>query len=362
MNKSAHDLVQQILESCGFECECVDAWGDLQSKPQVPGRRPDFLCRGPAEFWVEVKTLDEPAGLQRIARAHGWMQQSATRVRACGQAVATVADDVTQKDVKNALPLAERALRQLREDHDPPARTFVVIPQEPDYGRSVRIWVESEAGSEVLHCCRPRTGRYGRPLSAAPLRLGKPAVVVDEAGEREEVSPLELGLGDDIFRLALDLTLTDAPFRVVSTHRRGGAWESRMKQRIRNAVAEANQQLRSAAHVLPRPGLLVIVQSGLLFADNTVLLEALYGDHQVFIEREIVDETLAGNGAWNENKNRSVSAVCYLQDPSTGTTHPPVEPRVTVYNQWARRPLRRGLLGGTEYVRNIDGTIARVRV
>ena len=109
-------------------------------------------------------------------------------MRNCGKAFAVVSDDMSQRDAKLALVIADKALAEMADEDPRPHRVFVVIPRDPEYGRYVRVEAWSGDGLEVYHCCRSASGRYGRPNLGGEITADRPAVVEDD-GERREVPP-----------------------------------------------------------------------------------------------------------------------------------------------------------------------------
>lgn len=345
ISEKSEAAAARLLSRHGFTCETEPVW--------VTGKRPDFFCTGTSEFWVEVKTLDEPIETKRSGEILTWLDAEATRVRNTGFADAIVADDADKRDVVAALRLADRALAQSTLKR-PPRRTFVVIPTDPDYTKFVRIEVEAEDGLEIFHCCESISGRYGRPIFGPELRYDTPAILRTQTGEKITRLVDELGLYDDQMRLGLELERSDESFYIASVRRQGGMWESRNKSRIRDAISEANAQLRNGRKFRRAPSLALIYPRGLFIPQNRVFFSALFGDDVVRYSIsssataiKMEDQYYAGNGVWNSKKNTSTSAACLIRNDE--------EPLI-VHNYWAQAPLPKRLLGGTEYLPRADGT------
>lgn len=352
-NASSDDgesAAERLLSLRGFRCEAEPDW--------VTGKRPDFFCSGPAEFWVEVKTLDEPIETKRPGEILTWLNAEASRVQNNGFADATVSDDANKRDVVAALRLADRALAQSTLKR-PPRRTFVVIPSDPDYARFVRIEVEAEDGLEIFHCCESISGKYGRPIIAPELRYDTPAILTTQTGEKIVRPVDEIGFFDDQMRLGLELERNDESFHIASVMRQGGMWLSRSKSRIRDAISEANAQLRSGRKFRRIPSLVLIYQRGLFMPRNRVFFSALLGDDAVRYSIsssakaiKLEDQYFAENGVWNSRKNTSTSAACIVRND---------EEPLPVHNYWAQDSLPKGLMGGIEYVPRDDGTFELLR-
>ena len=155
MSLQYNDAAERILTGVGFECEPEPDW--------VSGRVPDFYCTGKATIWVEVKSLDEPDEIKNTGREIVLFRERVRAMRNCGKAFAVVSDDMSQRDAKLALVIADKALAEMATKDPRPHRVFVVIPRDPEYGRYVRVEAWSGDGLEVYHCCRSASGRYGRP-------------------------------------------------------------------------------------------------------------------------------------------------------------------------------------------------------
>ena len=340
MSLDYNDKAQALLGAHGFECLPEPDW--------VKGEVPDFLCRGRAELWVEVKSLDDPDSKKALARAFGWLRQRCTSVVSTGQADAFVSDDALERDVKAVLRLADRALRDEINSDAYPSKLYALVPNDPEYGEFVMIRVSAEAEEEVFYSCRSNSGRYGRPHSGDQFGLEEPARVITNRGMIEEMSARELHLWDDDFRIALSLLPTNEQFHIRRCIRRGMAQGISDVERIRKHASKANRQFKSACDQFPLPCLLMVFDdTG--FGDGSSFLAALYGDRQAIwpLNQDNVSLHYGPNGFWNQNKNRSTSAACYVRQGARP---------LLVYNFWATHPLPRGLLDATEYVPQPDGT------
>ena len=121
--------------------------------------------------------------------------------------------------------------------------------------------------------------------------------------------------------------------------------------RLRGAVHEANAQLKNGRRFKKVPCLLLVYHDALDVAEDILVASALFGNLTYAAPRENWEAgrlQLTRDGAWNNNKHRSTSALCYVRNNSG---------RVTAYNPWAESPLSRGLLGEREIVLNPDGIV-----
>ena len=336
MSLEFNDKAELLLTGQGFECA------------PIQGEIPDFLCKGKLGLWVEVKSLEEPDWAEDLAQAQHWLRERCSKVKTAGLADAYVSPDRSlcdERDIKIALGLAERALQ-----HQGARSRHAVIPADPVYERFVTITVPSEDGEEVFYCCRSRSGRYGRPYSGYGFGLREPAVIVDEHGVTEQTSARELHLYDDNFRIAISVLPSDQGFRLRRVIPRGMAREITDVERVRRAATKANGQFKNACDQHADLPCLLIVFDDTGFGCEPASLGALYGDRQVIWPPD--DQRLGRlhygpNGFWNEKKNRTTSAACYVR----GSARP-----LMVHNFWATHQLPTGLLDASEYVPQEDGT------
>jgi hypothetical protein len=119
--------------------------------------------------------------------------------------------------------------------------------------------------------------------------------------------------GDTNGPVALIYDRSDRPLRLVSLMSAGG--HSTTVRRIREAIDEANDQLRSGQNCVPAPGICVIYHESLEATSGHMFLAALFGDLTVPIELGPIqpgEPFLGRNGILAPTKNRGVSAVRYV--------------------------------------------------
>jgi hypothetical protein len=332
---------EQLLSEQGYYCEPEPAW--------VDGEVPDFLCRGKAELWVEVKSFREP-DLEAAGRVAEWLNEQSHKFQATGRADAFISDETSQKDIKHVLRLADRALQEAAASGAPPHRLYAVVPSNPEYDRFIKINLQMQDEEEILYSCRSSTGRYGRPLSHSRIDRKQVVIVTDDQGETLEILAQQLGLLDDDFRLALALQSTSDPFRVSSVMSRGAAPSPiRKVNKIRAQARDANRKFKNACKYRNVACLMMIFDDTPL-GDEESFLGAFYGDLQVTwpVHGQAGPALHFGpNGFWNQGQNRTTSAACYLRK----STQP-----MLIHNCWARTKLPTGLVAAIEHVPQEDGT------
>jgi hypothetical protein len=342
-----NEAAESLLSESGFSCEPEPDW--------VKGKVPDFFCTGRAQMWVEVKSLDDPKELAVPADALRWFQKYAHRVQNTGSALAFVADDVSQRDLKVALAIADDALAEMHERAREATRTCAIIPSDPDYGEHVRISAPVRDGVEIFQCCKSINGKYGRPLGGGRLVSQGRATVTEMDGSSYELSVGELGLFKDDFLVGLDLTLSNKPFEVTGVMRTGGAIWLPNVRKFRKSADRANMQFVNACKHREASCFLMLFQNDVLVSDDLAFISAFYGDLQATwtVGSVSKDTTLSfgPNGFWGPEKNRTTSAACYVRNRETP---------IMVHNFWAKNRIVPKLLGCIEYVPFEDGTFKKV--
>jgi hypothetical protein len=92
---SPAELARALLEQQGFECCPEPKW--------IQGKKPDFFCTGPADIWVEVKSLGQTPPQKKASELHSWFDRRRQIDRRGARISARYAPDVTEKDVKEAV-------------------------------------------------------------------------------------------------------------------------------------------------------------------------------------------------------------------------------------------------------------------
>jgi hypothetical protein len=141
----------------------------------------------------------------------------------------------------------------------------------------------------------------------------------------------------DNFRVAIVVHPSDEPFEIITAMPTGAARRLKNPERIRDAVSDANSQLKNATAYKAAPCLLMIFHDGLDVPDDAIIESALYGNLKYAFSKEQPEKgklILDKDGAWNSTKNRTTSAVMYVRNNG--------EPLI-IHNHWADRPLPAGL-------------------
>jgi hypothetical protein len=118
MSINHNDAAEALLSGCGFRCEAEPEW--------VEGRTPDFLCSGRAEFWAEVKSLDDPDA-RRLLGKFTRLRKREHAIKHDGRVLAVASDDASDRDFKLALTIVDRVLASSLDENAPPADEIVLI-------------------------------------------------------------------------------------------------------------------------------------------------------------------------------------------------------------------------------------------
>ena len=317
---------EQLLKKLGIKYEREPAW-------IKEGRKPDFYCSEPAQFWCEVKTLERPEDFKRLGEALEELRKRTSRLSGCGMGIAHVGEIMSNRDAKLAVQLLKRALKRF-DDSDPPDIAVALVPKNAERERFVRISLTIRGNKNVeFHSCVSATGRYAVPSGMSPEPDSQLIKLTFSSGETEELPAHDVMEPSDDFRVAIAAYPDETDFEIMSAVPTGGARRLDNVTRIREAVSDANEQCKNANTYKQAPSVTVIYHDGLDVPDETIIKAALYGNLYYVAPKENPAEgklVLEGDGAWNSTKNRTTSAVMYVRNGG--------EP-VIIHNHWAERPL-----------------------
>lgn len=334
---------EHLLSQNGFHCETGRAW-------LARGAEPDFFCQGPADMWVEVKTLDIDQKLEKLPEIQADLRRRAKGIAQRGRAYAYVSNDLEAGDIKRVIQLADRELKNATQDRFPADLLIVMIPNEPNYDRFVRFAIQAEDGRTVKFLsCESKSGKYSYP-SAADLDYHQPVRILVSDGSEVQTRLREITTFDDNFRIALAIMQDDEQFHIDGIMLTGAAEKSRNVDRIREAVNTANSQFKNRCRYRPLPCVLMIYHDFVDVPEDMMIMSALYGDlAYTFPQGRFNDGRLAftENGIWTPQKNRTTSALGYVRNEA--------QPLI-VYNPWAYRQLPSGLFHTKEVFTKEDGT------
>ena len=340
----SNDRAQALLEKAGINCEPEPNWIE-------DGRKPDFYCPGRFKFWCEVKTRERSPDFKLLGDALNELKQRCSGISLPGQGVAYVNSTFNHRDAKAVVNLLRRALGRFA-DKDAPAKVVALIPADPDYRRFVRFSISTRDHAAVeFHCCVSETGKYPTLDGLFPEPYGQMVRLHLSPDNSERKIPARKLMGSrSATRVAIVIEADERPFDVLFTMLTRGATKLKNPEWIRDAVNEANEQFKNGCKFLAAPCLLILFHDGLDVPEDMLIQSGLYGDLQYQFSpgrSEAGRLIVAGNGAWNPNKNRSTSAVMYVRNGS--------QPLI-VHNFWAHRRFPEGLFACREFVARQDGT------
>jgi len=314
------------------------------------GRKADFHCSGAADFWCEVKTLEPLEDARQLGKALAKLRQRTGNISLTGQGAAYVKGNLSDRDAKTVVALLKRGLRRFA-DSDAPERIVALIPDEPDYGKFVRFsFSTSEYKSVEFHSCVSTVEKYGTPNGMFPEPFAQQMRLrFSPDGDEKDFQSHRVITRRDDFRVAIVAESSVNKFDITLAAPTGGAKRLNNPERIREAVADANSQLKNALQYRSAPCLLMVFQDGLDVPDEMIIKSALYGDLKFEFPpgNPTAGKLIADrDGGWNPDKNRSTSAVMYIRNDSKP---------IIVHNYWADRSFPPGLFSCKEIRASANG-------
>jgi hypothetical protein len=264
--------------------------------------------------------------------------------------IAHVGETMSHGDAKLAIQLLKRALRR-RNDQDAPDMVVALVPKNRDRSKFVRFSLTTRDKKNVeFHSCVSTTGRYAVPSGMYPEPDSQPIKLKFSSGRTKEVPAHSIIERSDDFRVAIAIHPQDMEFDIVSAAPTGPAQRLNNVERIREAVSDANEQIKNGNTFKEAPGTTIIFHDGLDVPDDVIIESALYGNLKYQAPKDDPGSgklILEGDGAWNSTKNRTTSAVMYVRNGGE---------RVIIHNYWAERPLPAGLFRCREISVAKDGS------
>jgi hypothetical protein len=342
----SNQRAKALLEAAGLAYEYEPTW--------VEGRKPDFYCSGRHVFWCEVKTFERLDDFKKLDNAILELRKRVQSLAGRGRGIAYVSDGLTARDAKVVMRLLKRALSRF-DDIDAPDRVVALVPRDPDYGEFVKFSLAIKDHLTVeIHSCAAGTGKYGIPMDMRPDPTDQTTLLRFSSGGEDKIATDDFLRWNDGFRAAVVACPDPAPFEVMAMMQTGGLRRLKNPERIRNALKDANDQLKNGLRYKGCPCLLMIFHDGLDVPDNVIVKSALYGNLTYVFPKgnaEASTLTLASDGAWNPDKHRATSAVMYVRNGA---------PPVIIHNYWALHPFPQGVFHCKEIVALDDGTFNEI--
>lgn len=306
----SNERVEAWLRGLGYSPEPEPGW--------VPGQKPDFYCPGEAPLWVEVKTFEESPHQQRQGRAWEDFRARVARIKgATGEVFATVSANYTEAGGK----LAVHLLRRLAKSPPPSSSDVtetIVLPPDPVPETMVRLRYMRARGPVVQIGPRPRSGHYGYYPGYEPADWSQEVELACSGEQPVMRQGYDVFEGDTRGPVALIYSRSERPLRLVTLMSDGG--NTNTARRIREAIDDANDQLRSGQRCVPAPGICVIYHESLEATAGQMFLAALFGDLTIPLALDPIrpgEPFLGRNGILTPTKNRGVSAVRYVSMGAT---------------------------------------------
>lgn len=317
----SNDRVCEWLEGLGYVPEPEPSW-------ITQGQRPDFFCPGERPVWVEVKILKFSRESELFDRAWNVLCRRADKIRGMGEGHILVGQTFDDKAAAQLIKCLGRELgRQSRA-----SVRIVAVPVDPEVGRWARLSYSLPDGSLVEQVGPAAlSGSYPSYPSCEP-HWSKPATLALSDGTTMQVPAFRL-LNVAAGKVALRLFDSETPFKISSASLYE-ATRNRSRERVREAIDEANDQIRNGQLYKTAPGIACIYQESMEALGGRTLLSALFGDLTVPIDRhsrKFGEAFFGRNGILSPDKNRGVSAVRYTGHGGKTTF---------VVNPWAAHSLK----------------------
>lgn len=298
-------------------------------------RIPDFYCCGRFNAWVEVKTL-KPLDSE-IHRDRIWLElrQRSGQLPGKVRIDASTNYGVDSSWIKKSLKRVSRVI-QATPPHELHLQR-IIIPIDADFSDDHRFSYSCiESGRLTQRGPRSYSDRYALFPGSDPH-------------DWREVVNLQHRRDSDPERQLMDLVGgagTAIAFRLSSSDEAShlgslgpiDATPVRTIDRVRDAVADAASQLKSAQRYSRLPGIVAIYHSNPLEQmDAARLGAALFGDLTLDMttDGEVRSHRYAGNGALRPDLNTAVSAVRYIGAHES----------MVLLNPWAAIPIDGRFLG-----------------
>jgi hypothetical protein len=295
-----------IRERC-YEPEPEPDW--------VGGRKPDFFSGGTQPFWVEVKTF-EPTAYDRV-QGHAW-EDFRARIKRLSGMTGNVHANISATYSELSGKRAAHLVRQLARSSvpiDANTREVVFIPGDAIEDTLVTLKYMSDRFPVIQIGPRAQSGKYGYYASYEPAVGGLGVEVIDDGNTTIRHS-------FEVFDGWVQSPITVAYYRSESrlhlaSMGSGVAMPVNTADRLRNAIDEANQQIRSGQRQVPAPGICMIYHDSLDATSGVMFLAALFGDLTIPIALDPIkygEAFLGRNAILTPEQNRGISAVRYVSE------------------------------------------------
>lgn len=346
----AEQLVENLLYGLGFKCspepECI-----------TRGKRPDFFCTGPADVWVEVKSLGQTPSQTQAERVFFWFDNRRTIDHSGARLNAAYSPHITEQDVKEAVSRIKRVLA--RSDLRDYERLLVTIPNNPDFKTDIEFSIHTDGQKLLIVSAKDNSKCYGAPYLRRKIS-DHDKVEVREDGNRYECTTRQFGLHKEDVRLGVLVE----PWKIHEIalsgwHEIGNAkagWPD--AERFRADANDAAKKIKNALKYKATPSIVFFVsdndtpQSCMIRMRS--LTSILYGVPTLVVSSENPDDdsVIHGKGAFWNKKNTSVSAACYASNGA---------PQCVIHNPFAKYPFPEDLMNCPEYRGLENGTVVKVR-
>lgn len=290
----------------GYEPEPEPNW--------VTGRKPDFFCGGQSPFWVEVKTF-EPTGYHQL-QGRAWQDFRAriNRLKGMtGDVHANISPTFSEFSGKRAAHLVRHLARSAAPNAN--VREVIFIPGDAIENTFVTLKYMTDRFPVVQIGPRSQSGKYGYYSSYDPA-VGGLEVEISDDGETTTRRTFDIFDGWAQSPITVAYYRSESPLHLVSMGS-GMAMPVNTADRLRSAIDEANQQVRSGQRQVQAPGICMVFHDSLDATSGVMFLAAIFGDLTIPIATDPIqygEAFLGRNAILTPSQNRGISAVRYVSE------------------------------------------------
>ncbi len=300
----------------GYACE--------RPKWLPKGRNPDYWAQtetvDPPGIWIEVKSTDEDGGTSALGKHYPQISDAVIPPGLHGHALFHLAADTAKQSIARLLKsFALQAPRYVGKKC-----VLAFVQQSRDKKDLLRAEVTTEI-PEMLWIFGSGGGLFHPPLG-----MVKDSYAITSVFDRTALVRSERAfnifdwLGKNECALVVHLDPCDRPLEQISSMSGGTVT---LREKSVAALADANNQIKTACRVRPAPGIALLVPRD-RHASSLMVQAACYGQLQVPVtvaaehSGQSAQMFHGGGGVFAEGKNRHLSAAILLTMSGDATFYP----------------------------------------
>jgi len=299
-------------------------------------RNPDYWVTAeslvPPNLWVEVKSIQEDAGVAALSRYNSIVREFQIPKGLHGQAVLNIEPHAIEQSVRWVLKMfAQQAPKYANQ------RVVLAFVQQSRDGRAIRRAEISASTEEIVWARGHSEGGMSPPLNVCKESFAETKVFGADGSEKTGQT-YEFFDWNASRECSLVAYLDPAGHDLDSVTSMSGGDSNPRRERIIRAIEDANSQIKIASATRAAPAIAAIVLRG-PFAEDFQIQTACYG--HLMVPLRLQDDGSIEHGdqhhdqnerkaVFREDKNRHISAVVHVRRDGTSTYFP---------NPYAHRPI-----------------------